>query len=164
MIMSKRMRQSRRAVRPALSWSLCALALIGLMLGADLRATRADETMVPSGTLTIDQMQMAFIGSGNLGGGTLLYKGQRYPFSVGGLGIGGFGISRINATGDVFNLTDPRYFPGAYVQFRYGAVAGDLSTGALWLKNSNGVVLKIDAKREGLALSLGGDAVYIDFD
>jgi hypothetical protein len=31
------------------------------------------------------------------------------------------------------------------------------------LKNSNGVVLQLKAERQGLALSLGGDAVYIDF-
>jgi len=160
---SKRPRLPRGVWTPP-SW-LRLLVVVGLVLGLGLHASRAaDEDLVPSGTLSIDQMQVAFIGSGNLGGGTLFYKGKRYPFSVGGLGIGGFGISRINAGGDVFNLSDPRYFPGAYVQFRYGAVAGDLSTGILWLKNGNGVVLKIDAKREGLALSLGGDAVYIDFD
>ena len=55
-------------------------------------------------------------------------------------------------------------FSGAYVQARYGLAVGELSTGELWLQNSRGVVLKLIAKRKGLALSLGGDAVYIDFD
>jgi hypothetical protein len=139
------------------------LAVMSIALGTGVPAARADEELKPSGTLTIDQMQLAFIGSGNLGGGTLSYNGIDYPFTVGGLGIGGFGVSKITATGEVFNLTEPRFFPGAYVQFRYGAVVGDLSTGSLWLKNSYGVVLKLDAKRQGVALSLGGDAVYINF-
>ena len=154
----------RYATRPAIWSGLRLLLIVGVVLGLSGRATQADEDLKQSGTLTIEQMQVAFIGSGNLGGGVLYFNGGRYNFDVGGLGIGGFGISKITATGKVYNLTDPRYFPGAYVQFRYGAVAGDLSTGALWLKNANGVVLSLDAQREGLALSLGGDAVYIDYN
>jgi len=125
---------------------------------------QAQEETRKSGTVEIEQVQLAFIGSGNLGGGTLHFQGQEYHFTVGGLGIGGFGVSKITATGDVYNLSDPRFFPGAYIQGRYGVALGDLSTGKLWLKNSNGVVLSLEAAREGLALSLGGDAVYINFD
>jgi hypothetical protein len=39
-----------------------------------------------------------------------------------------------------------------------------MSTGQLWLQNTKGVVIELKAKRTGLALSLGGDAVYINFD
>jgi hypothetical protein len=122
------------------------------------------EELKQSGTLVIEQTQVAFIGSGNLGGGTLNFNGRNYRFTIGGLGVGGFGISKINATGKVYNLTDIGYFPGAYVQFRYGYAVADASGGELWLKNSNGVVLELDAKRVGLAISLGGDAVYINLD
>jgi hypothetical protein len=34
----------------------------------------------------------------------------------------------------------------------------------LWLQNTRGVALHLKAERRGLALSLGGDAVFIDFD
>ena len=33
----------------------------------------------------------------------------------------------------------------------------------MWLQNPNGVVIELKTKREGLALSLGADAVYIAF-
>ncbi len=39
---------------------------------------------------------------------------------------------------------------------------GDASTGELWLENTKGVVIHIDGKREGLALSMGVDGVIID--
>ncbi len=143
----------------AFRFAAMACAALGLCLSVAV----ADEELTKSGSLQIQQVQLAFIGSGNLGGGTLQYGGQSYPFAVGGLGIGGFGISKITANGDVYNLTDPRYFPGAYVQLRYGIAVGDLSGGELWLKNSNGVVLRLKAERQGLAVSLGGDAVYINF-
>lgn len=119
---------------------------------------------VQSGTVRIEQVQIAFIGSGNLGGGTLNYGGQKYSFSIGGLGIGGFGVSRMTATGIVYNLNNLGDFPGAYVQGRYGFAISDLSAGELFLSNTAGVSLRLKAERTGLALSLGGDAVYIDFD
>jgi hypothetical protein len=135
----------------------------GLLLLSSAGAQAADD-LVRSGTLTIEQVQIAFIGSGNLGGGTLVVGGQKYSFSVGGLGVGGFGVSRMEATGSVYNLNNINDFAGAYVQARYGIAVGDLSTGQLWLRNAKGVVLELKAKRTGLALSLGGDAVYINFD
>jgi hypothetical protein len=144
---------------PASVWiTACVLHLILFAGGNDVSA--AD--LKKSGTIRIQQTQIAFIGSGNLGGGTLSFNGRTYRFKIGGLGIGGIGISKITATGNVYNLADLADFPGAYLQGRYGAVIGDVSTGKLWLKNSNGVVIELKAEREGLALSLGGDAIYID--
>ena len=140
-----------------------ATLLMGAVLGilASGGMARAED-LTKSGTVWIEQVQIAFIGSGNVGGGTLKYGGKSYRFKIGGLGIGGIGLSKITATGNVYNLRDLAYFPGAYLQGRYGAVIGDVSAGKLWLKNSNGVVLELKAERQGLALSLGGDAIYID--
>ena len=54
-----------------------------------------------------------------------------------------------------------RDFPGAYIQGRYGLALGTASTGDQRLKNGNGVIMRLVAKRQGLMLSLGGDAVVI---
>jgi hypothetical protein len=40
-------------------------------------------------------------------------------------------------------------------------VVGNMSGGDLWLKNESGVVMHLKAKREGLMLTLGGDATVI---
>jgi hypothetical protein len=142
----------------------CFALLAAILLGFDLGPAQADKSLNKAGTVTIEQYQVAFIGSGNLGGGTLQFNGQSYSFTVGGLGIGGIGISKITAHGEIYNLTNIAYFPGAYVQGRYGFAAGEASGGELWLENADGVVLHLKADREGLALSLGGDAVYINMD
>lgn len=140
--------------------------LLGLSCFAALRAagSAAAADLVASGTVQIEQVQIAFIGSGNLGGGTLLAGGKQYSFTIGGLGVGGFGVSRMEATGTVYNMKAIGDFAGSYLQARYGLAVGNLSSGELWLQNARGVVLLLKAKRTGLALSLGGDAVYIDFD
>jgi hypothetical protein len=115
----------------------------------------------PDGTVDMQQVQAAFIGSGGGGKGTLFYRGQTYPFVVGGLGIGGLGVSTIEANGEVYKLPSIAQFPGAYAQGRYGFAFGDKSGGDLWLQNEAGVIMHLHAKREGLMLSLGGDAVVI---
>ena len=116
-----------------------------------------------SGTVEIEQVQLAFLYSGNLGGGRLYYQGRTHEFTIGGLGIGGIGVSKIEATGEVYNLNNLGDFPGAYGQARYGYAIEKESMGELWLQNVDGVRIRLDAKREGLALSLGADAIYIGF-
>lgn len=118
---------------------------------------------VKSGTVTIEQLQVAFIGSGGAGEGTLHFRGKTYRFSVGGLGVGGFGISKMEATGDVYNLRELSQFPGAYGAARYGAAFGDKGGGELWLENPHGVMMSLKTRREGLAVSLGADAMVIEF-
>ena len=140
------------------------LSAVALAIACLTGGPASAEDLKKSGTVTIEQVQIAFIGSGNLGGGTLKFAGRTYDFTIGGLGIGGFGISKIKAVGTVYNLKDASDFPGTYVQGRYGIAIGSASTGELWLKNTRGVVLQLKAEREGLALSLGGDAVRIKFD
>jgi hypothetical protein len=138
------------------------LGLSGLGFSAASPSAFAQER-VKSGTVEIEQVQVAFIGSGNVGGGTLNFQGKSYRFTVGGLGVGGFGVSKMQATGEVYNLKELRQFPGAYGQARYGLAAGDKSAGEMWMQNPNGVLISLRAKRTGLALSLGADAAYIDF-
>ena len=83
----------------------------------------------PSGFVDMNEVQVAYIGSAGGGSGTLFFQGQSYPFSVGGLGVGGIGVSTIDAKGEVYSLTSVAQFPGAYGQGRYGAVAGTASSG-----------------------------------
>ncbi len=119
------------------------------------------EGMQPVGTVEMRQVQAAYIGSVSGGDGTLFFNGGAYHFNVGGAGIGGIGASTIDATGEVYGLQNVYQFPGAYGQGRYGFAFGDASGGDLWMKNENGVILHLKAKRTGLMLSLGGDAVVI---
>jgi hypothetical protein len=109
----------------------------------------------------MNQVQVAYLGNAGGGTGTLFYKGQSYPFNVGGLGVGGIGVSTVDAAGEVYKLNSVAQFPGSYAQGSYGFVVGDLSRGDLWMQNDAGVILHLKAKREGLMLSLGGDAVVI---
>lgn len=142
---------------------LSRIALLSVIVGMTMmQPSRAnEEELRESGTIDINQVQVALFWSANLGGGTLTVDGQVYEFTIGGLGVGGIGASSIEATGTVYNMDEVSDIEGAYGQARYGAVAGDLSTGELWLQNPNGVYIHLEAKRAGLALALGADGVFI---
>jgi hypothetical protein len=115
----------------------------------------------PDGIVEMQEVQAAYIGSGIAGTGVLVFRGVQYPFQVGGLGIGGIGLSTVDATGEVYNLRDLGQFPGTYGQARYGFAIGASSAGDLWMQNESGVIMRLKARRTGLILSLGGDAVVI---
>jgi hypothetical protein len=117
--------------------------------------------LTPDGTVTMDQVQVAYLASAGGGSGTLYYRGNAYPFNIGGLGVGGIGASTISAEGEVYKLSSLANFAGAYGQARYGFAIGQASAGDLWLQNDAGVIMHLKAKRTGLMLSLGGDAIVI---
>lgn len=144
--------------------SALAIAMLGLLAACAQSNSGSSSTapaQPPDGIVEIRQVHAAFIGSGSTGEGTLTYRGRSYPFTVSGLGVGGIGVSTVEARGEVYDLRALQEFPGTYVQGRMGFAVGTASAGDLWLKNGNGVVMHLKAKRSGLMLSLGGDAVVI---
>jgi hypothetical protein len=132
-----------------------------LLGGLSLRARAQNPPLRATGSVNIHQVQIAFIGSGTTGGGTLYFHGRAYPFRLGGLGIGGIGISTIDATGTVYNLFRLEDFNGVYGQAQTGFAIGQQGGGQMWLQNSHGVYLKLQTKRQGLALSLGAGGMSV---
>jgi hypothetical protein len=116
-----------------------------------------------TGTLRIEQISVAFIASGELGGGTFTWKGRSYPVTVGGLGIGGIGASRVLASGRVYGLTNRADLAGPYVQLKEGWAVGRAGQGRLWLKNDKGVTISLDTSRQGLQATIGADGVVIAY-
>ena len=144
----------------------CSFGVAAFLLCVDIgvpppAAAQSRPPSRPSATVAIHQIQVAFIGSGMLGGGTLNYRGATYRFRLGGLGIGGVGVSRLDATGSVYNLRSLADFEGVYGQVRSGWAAGDQGRGTLWMQNANGVYLRLVGVRRGLSLTMGADGVRI---
>jgi len=147
--------------RLSLAIACLALSLLSACTGSVEVGPAAVAGLAPSGTVDMQEVQVAYLASGGGGNGTLFYQGGAYPFTIGGLGVGGIGASTISATGEVYKLNSMAQFPGAYIQGRYGFALGDRGGGDLWLQNNAGVILHLKARREGLMLSLGGDAIAI---
>ena len=109
----------RRALLP-----VCVAALVNLVACSTQSGWISLQGKPLSGYVRMT-VQAAYLGSGSAGNGVLRYKGDSYPFSVGGLGVGGIGLSKIEAKGEVYGLQRLRDFPGAFVQARYGFALGN---------------------------------------
>jgi hypothetical protein len=144
-----------------LTASLALLVALGACQSSVKVGPEAVAGLAPDGQVEMTQVQVAYIGSAGGGSGTLFFRGAAYPFSVGGLGVGGIGASTLDAEGEVYKLRNVADFAGAYGQARYGFAVGSTSGGDLWMQNEAGVIMHLKAKRTGLMLSLGGDAVII---
>ena len=103
---------------------------------------------------------MAFIISGKTGGGVLMFDGGEHHFNIGGLGIGGMGVQKINAIGVVYNLDNISQFPGTFVEARIGASVGK-GKGLMSLSSGNCMIMDLGFSGKGLALSLGVDGMIV---
>jgi hypothetical protein len=114
----------------------------------------AAEPKKPDGTVTIEETEFALILGGTVGGGKLTFKGKDYAFKIGGLTAGvNVGVTKMSAAGEVYDLKDVAKFPGTYTKFDASATLGG-GVGALYLKNENGVVLKLTSRTQGLQLNV----------
>jgi hypothetical protein len=130
-----------------------ALAVAAALLAGGL--AMADEKKTPDGTVVIDSTQFALVLGGSTGGGTLTYKGKAHEFKLSGLTVGAnVGVTKIDAVGDVYDLKDVAKFPGTYTQWDASATLGG-GAGALYLKNENGVVMKLLSRNKGLQINVG---------
>lgn len=121
------------------------------------------EEKVPSGTIEIEEKEFALIIGGSFGKGNLQYEGNNYPFKISGLKVGGLGVSKISAVGQVYDLFDLSQFAGTYVAGDYGITLGG-GVGGVVMKNENNVYMRIKSTSEGIAVSLGASGVTIKLE
>ena len=134
---------------------------IALFLVLALATTAvAAEKATPSGKVSIESRSIAAGVGVTWGDGNLTFKGKVYPFSIDGLSLVDWGIAKVSATGDVYNLTDPAKFAGTYVAAEAGlTLAGGM--GGMVLRNENGVILHVRSTSRGARLTLGTSGLRI---
>jgi hypothetical protein len=95
------------------------------------------------------------------GDGTLSYAGHRYHFAVRGVTVADIGYSRIVGHGRVYNLHRLADFNGTY-----GAATGEATLvngiGGQFLKNGQGVEIRIDDVTRGARLSGSADGIQLE--
>jgi hypothetical protein len=112
------------------------------------------EARKPSGRVTMESRSIAAGVGVTWGDGKLTFNGKDYPFTINGLSVVDWGISRASAAGDVYNLTDVSKFAGTYVAAEAGfTLAG--GAGGITMRNSEGVILNLRSTSRGASLTLG---------
>ena len=94
------------------------------------------------------------------GSGRLDFGGDVRKVKVSGLSIVDVGAAKIDARGSVYNLKKLSDFDGTYTAFAAGAtIAG--GGGIAYLRNQNGVVIRLDSTTQGLRLNLSTSGVKL---
>lgn len=133
--------------------------LAAFFIGGCSSMTKAPTTP-PVATARIQQRSAAYYGSATSGKGSLNYHGQRYGFSITGLGLGGTGGLKMDGNAKIYNLDSIRDFAGTYRGVSSGLTLIEGSMNAK-LTNEHGVVMYISGATEGLASSGGMQSFQI---
>jgi len=146
------------SIRKFLSFLILGLAIFSF------GASAADAPKKPSGTVSINETQFALIVGGSTGGGVLTYQGKKYPFKIGGVSLGAnVGVSKLAASGEVYDLTNISKFPGTFTKLESSITLGG-GVGGTVLKNENGVIMRLTSTSEGLQLNLSASGVTVKLD
>lgn len=114
-----------------------------------------------SGTVTLESTSVA-IGVGvTWGHGVMtLHDGTTHKFKVNGLSVVDLGISKIRATGEVFNLVEAADLNGGFIAGEAGiTVIGGGSASAMG--NNNNVVMQLKSTQKGLRLTVAPGGMEI---
>jgi hypothetical protein len=125
-----------------------------LFVAAFATTAISGEARKPSGRVTMESKSVAAGIGVSWGDGKLTFKGKEHPFTIDGLSVVDWGISRVSASGDVYNLTDVSKFPGTYLAAEAGfTLAG--GAGGITMRNNEGVIINLRSTSRGASLTLG---------
>ncbi len=141
------------AVAALLPIAGCATPPTGIPTAESIRGLK------PSGAVTMTQ---TFVSAAGAGSGTLSFRGRTYPFTLLGYLTGPGALTSVSAVGEVYRLSDLAQFPGAYIQGTGRLAVSASGTGDLWLKNDNGVIMRLTGVQTGLTLTTGRYQIFID--
>ena len=135
--------------------------LIGLIAIAGASVSSA--AYADNGTIRFSVLKAGWFIGGSGGSGVLIFRGRRYPLSIGGLSAGlVFGAAKTDFVGTVTNIFSPFDVAGIYGAAGAGAaiVAG---AGAIVLSNEKGAVLSLSGRQVGLIanVDLSGMAISL---
>jgi hypothetical protein len=117
-------------------------------------AQAADKSARPDATLRLSGGAVAAGVGISWGKGTLTYKGKQYPVSVSGLSLGKVGITKVTASGEVYNLKRLEDFEGNYTTATADITLAGGHSGVT-MKNQNGVLVIVRETSKGIDLTIG---------
>jgi hypothetical protein len=128
------------------------VAIIALAAATLVGASTASRAQ--TGSVRLHIVKAGFIIGVGGGSGVLIYHGQRYPLSLGGIGIGSLGVAAVDLVGTATNLHNPTDIAGTYGAAGAGATfVGGAQVATL--QNQRGVVLTLRGAQAGFQVSLG---------
>jgi hypothetical protein len=131
------------------STTRAALVALTAVVGLGVTAASADV-----GRVVINVIKGGWIIGGSGGSGVLVFRGQTYGLSIGGLSGGlVFGAAQTNLQGTVSNIRRASDVTGVYGAVGAGGAIG-VGASAITLQNEKGAILTLSGKQIGLMVNL----------
>src|ERR1700728_1962990 len=145
--------------------SLFATVLVSTVAVAaegDSAAPPVSDQAIPSAYVWLSGGSVAIVIGYTWGHGTLYFsKDQKqYKFKLSGVSIADVGGAGITAEGEVYNLSKPADLGGNYSAVTAGVTIIEGGSVA-YLKNKNGVVIKLHSQTGGLRFNLSANGMHV---
>jgi hypothetical protein len=134
---------------------LFAVATAAVLLVA---AAASGEDKVPDATVRLSEGSVAAGIGWNWASGELMYQGKTYHFKVEGLSVAELGITKAEATGNVYNLRSLDDFAGVFAAASAEGTVGK-GAGVSSLRNSKGVVINLKSETKGANLKIAASGL-----
>ena len=138
--------------------TLAALVLVSLSTFAS-----AADKKTPDGTVKLSEGSVAAGIGWSWGHGTLTYQGKTYKFKVEGLTVGEVGMTKAEATGNVYDLKSLDDFNGVYGAAGAG-IAVQEGKGATALINTKKVQMVLTSQTKGATLKVAAEGLKVTLE
>jgi hypothetical protein len=135
---------------------LAVAATMALLLGAPALAD--DKT--PDATIRLSEGSVAAGIGWSWGRGELSFQGKTYRVKIEGLAVAEVGITKAEATGNVYNLKNVEDLNGVYAAAGTEGTAGK-GAGVSSLRNDKGVVINLKSETKGANIKVAASGLKI---
>jgi hypothetical protein len=127
---------------------------------AVLAAPSLAEDKAPDATIKLDTGSVA-VGIGwSWGHGTLNYGGKTYKVKIEGASVAEVGVTKAEASGNVYNLKSIDDFNGVYAAAGTEGTAGK-GAGVSSLRNGKGVVINLKSETQGASIKIAASGLKL---
>jgi hypothetical protein len=142
---------------------LIASVALGGIMALLAGAAAAKEEKKPDATVKISEGSVA-VGIGwSWGRGGLTYQGKTHHFKVEGLTVAEVGVTKAEASGNVYNLKNLEDFSGVYAAAGTEGTAGK-GAGVSSLRNSKGVVINLKSETKGANIKIAAEGIKLTLE
>ncbi len=139
------------------------LTAVLMFVGFGWTAAAAAADKKPDATLKLSEGSVAAGIGWSWGRGTLDYQGKTYKFKVEGLTVGEVGVTKAEATGNVYDLKGLEDFNGVYAAAGAGATVQE-GKGATVLINSKKVQIALTSTTKGASLKVAAEGLKLTLE
>ncbi len=123
----------------------------------------ANDEKTPDATLRLSEGSVAVGVGWSWGRGELSFQGRTYHFKIEGISVAEVGVTKAEATGNVYNLKNLDDFEGVYAAAAAEGTVGK-GAGVSSLGNGKGVVINLKSETKGASIKIAASGLKVTLE